>query len=213
MRPQPLLRPVERGGHRSPRRPPAHRRQNPRAARAGPAPRAAGFRSAPISSHGNRGRAQPVARIGEAEREPDQDEGQRMLAVLAEIGMRPVARAGPASRRSTAAASSQAKRRRMVVMRAGIACSIADRISHSRELVSMPRVVNGTPQAYSGFPHAEAEHETFPDLHGIAPGGSDARLVVDAHADQRSARSPTAIDRPGARNPLRPRPRRCWSGR
>ena len=38
-----------------------------------------------------RGR-QPVARIGEAEGEADEDKGQRMLAVLAEIGMRPIAR-------------------------------------------------------------------------------------------------------------------------
>ena len=31
---------------------------------------------------------------------------------------------------------------------------------------------------------AEAKHEAFPDLHGIAAGGARSRLVVDPHSDQ-----------------------------
>src|SRR5271154_1900717 len=32
--------------------------------------------------------------------------------------------------------------------------------------------------------NTHAAHETFPELHGVAPGLSGSRLVVDAHADQ-----------------------------
>ena len=47
------------------------------------------------------------------------------------------------------------------------------------------------------FPHAQAQHEAFPDLHGIAAGGADARLVVDAHADQHRPRSgQRSVDQP-----------------
>src|SRR5258707_13547487 len=38
--------------------------------------------------HGDRRRQQPVAAIGQAERDADQDEGERMFAVLAEVGVR-----------------------------------------------------------------------------------------------------------------------------
>ena len=44
-------------------------------------------------NHHDRDRRDPraVAGISEAEREPDQDESESVLAVLAEIGMRPIA--------------------------------------------------------------------------------------------------------------------------
>ena len=35
------------------------------------------------------------------------------------------------------------------------------------------------------LPHPESLHETFPDLHGIAPGCCGSRPVVDAYPDQR----------------------------
>ena len=66
----------------------------------------------------NRCREQPMPRIGEAEGQPDQDEGERMLAVLAEIGVRPKPRR-PSVAKVTAAAKSQAKIRRMSVIASG----------------------------------------------------------------------------------------------
>src|SRR6202022_3833898 len=39
------------------------------------------------------------------------------------------------------------------------------------------------------LPHAEPMHEALADLHGIPAGGSGARLVVDAHTNQRWSRS------------------------
>src|SRR5437660_12238236 len=59
--------------------------------------------------------------------------------------------------------------------------------SRSREL-AMPLVNAVFLKALQRLPHAKAQHEAFPDLHGIAPGGPNARLVVDAHADQRRGR-------------------------
>src|SRR5213075_1813737 len=37
------------------------------------------------------------------------------------------------------------------------------------------------------FPYAHTVHEALADLHGIAAGGTCARLIVDADADQRGA--------------------------
>lgn len=46
------------------------------------------------SDHQNRnaGRKQPLARIGQPERQSDQEKSERVLAILAEIGMRAVLR-------------------------------------------------------------------------------------------------------------------------
>src|ERR1700677_2540542 len=47
------------------------------------------------------------------------------------------------------------------------------------------------------LPYAEAEHEALPDLHGIAAGGADARLVGDPCRDQRRPGSrQRSIDQP-----------------
>ena len=48
---------------------------------------------------GDRRRQQPALRVGEPEGQADQNEGECVLAVLTEIGVRPVAGAAPASRR------------------------------------------------------------------------------------------------------------------
>ena len=52
------------------------------------------------------------------------------------------------------------------------------------DTLTIPRDVKA-PGAEFTLAYAEAVHEAFSDLHGVAARGSDARLVVDAHADQR----------------------------
>ena len=56
--------------------------------------------------------------VGEPEGEPDQDEGECMLAILAEIGVRPIA-GGPSVAKVTAAARRQAMILRRVVIQSG----------------------------------------------------------------------------------------------
>ena len=50
-------------------------------------------------NNGHRGGEQPMSGVSQTERQPDQHEGQRVLALLAEIGMRPEAAPGQAWRR------------------------------------------------------------------------------------------------------------------
>ena len=45
------------------------------------------------------------------------------------------------------------------------------------------------------LPHAEAEHETFPDLHGIPAGGSDARPASSAAHVPAEDGPPRALER------------------
>ena len=107
---------------------------------------------------------QPVLTVGKAEGEPDQDKSQRMLAVLAEIGVRAVTRRAERRKGNSGgeAPGNQSKKGR-----------------HGVWITRMDREYSASAKCRSSWlmPMLKAAvarrsmHEVFPYLHGIAPRG------------------------------------------
>src|SRR3982750_868855 len=104
--------------------------------------------------------------IGQPECKPDQDKGERMLAVLTEmIGLRP--EPGRAERRKRDGCGEQpGEYSQEDCHREGIS-RFTDRIMPLTP-TWYAGVVNGADGNLQRLAHPETEHETLPDLHGIA---------------------------------------------
>src|SRR5579871_1301451 len=119
-----------------------------------------------------------MSRIGECESQTDQDESEHMFAVLTEVGMGPELRR-PQCGESNSGGKQPGENPKDDDHRAGIARSVSrqtdDCVSLGVWLIRRERLKR--------LPHAEAQHKPLANLHGIASGGADARLAVEAPAD------------------------------
>src|SRR5215475_1143447 len=105
-----------------------------------------------------------------------------MLAILADVGVRAVARRSKGCKGDGGgeAPGNQAKKHCHAIGITRIGQKYSADTKYPSDLVNATSF--GTD--LQRLPHAKPVHEALPDLNGVAAGRAGARLVVDAHADQ-----------------------------